>query len=105
MARDLGAIGTCLDKDMLDGTNYSSWSCKLKNLLIEKGLWEVVNGDEVRPSTLAPSSSSSSSTSTSTSLRTEEQKIWHQRDDQALLLISLSVTRSIFISFEILQDL
>ena len=35
-------------KDKLDGTNYSLWSFIVHNLLVARGLWDFVAGDEER---------------------------------------------------------
>lgn len=94
MAKESEAIGSLFSEDRLDGTNYSLWSYMMKILLIAKGLWDLVNGDEVRPPSLAPSTprgSSSSSSSTSS----EEQKKWDRRDAQAHSMVALAVKRSI----------
>jgi hypothetical protein len=34
----------------LDEQNYHTWSFKVQMILEEKDLWDVVNGDEERPS-------------------------------------------------------
>ena len=41
-------LGVLTQEDKLDGTNYSLWSFMVSNLLVAKGLWDYVTGDEER---------------------------------------------------------
>jgi hypothetical protein len=35
--------------DKLEASNFSSWKLRLKMILIDRGLWEVVDGTELKP--------------------------------------------------------
>ncbi|GBO29012.1 hypothetical protein AVEN_250113-1 [Araneus ventricosus] len=35
--------------EKLNASNYSSWSMDMKFVLMERGLWEIVNGAELSP--------------------------------------------------------
>ena len=51
---DKDIFGVITNEDKLDGTNYSLWSFLVRNVLVAKGLWDYVSGDEVRLVTVAP---------------------------------------------------
>jgi hypothetical protein len=34
----------------LNGNNYNTWSEEMKALLRSKGLWHLINGEEIHPS-------------------------------------------------------
>lgn len=42
-------VSMCVD-DKLDGSNYSLWAFMIKNILVGKGLWDIVLGDETKQS-------------------------------------------------------
>ena len=47
-------FGVLTQEDKLDGSNYSLWSFMVKNVLVAKGLWDYISGDEPRPGAIAP---------------------------------------------------
>lgn len=55
-------FGTMTEGDKLDGPNYALWSFMLRNILVGKGLRDIVSGDETR--LVAASASTSSFTTT-----------------------------------------
>lgn len=95
MAKESESIGSLFNEDRLDGTNFSLWCYMIKNLLIAKGLFKVVSGDEKRPPSLAPTTPSRATSSTHVEVSSEKQKKWDRRDAQAHSVIALSVKRSI----------
>lgn len=88
-------FGTLTEADKLDRSNYALWSFMLRNILVGKGLWDIVSGDEVRRVTSPGTPSSQGSISSSSHPLTEEQRKFDCRNAQALSLISLSVKRHI----------
>jgi hypothetical protein len=72
--------------DKLSGDNFSSWKFKLQLILMDRGLWEIVNGTEVAPA----------NTNTSGSNDTKPQLYidWKKRDNQALAQIALTVSNT-----------
>ena len=36
-------------EDKLDGTNYPLWAYMMRHVLVAKGLWNIVQGIDVRP--------------------------------------------------------
>jgi gag-polypeptide of LTR copia-type/Domain of unknown function (DUF4219) len=64
--------------EKLDATNYHAWKHKIRMVLIDKELWDVVDGSEEEPTT-------SNATKT---------KAWQKMNDKALATISLSVKDS-----------
>jgi hypothetical protein len=60
----------------LDEQNYHTWSFKVQMILEEKDLWDVVNGDDERPST------------------SEMKKAWDKRSRKALAIICLAISDS-----------
>ena len=70
--------------EKLSGDNFSSWKFKLQMILMDRGLWEIVDGTEVAPSSVG----SGSDTKPQTYLD------WKKRDNQALAQIALTVSNS-----------
>ena len=95
-------------EDKLDGTNYPLWAYMMRHVLVAKGLWNIVQGTDVRP-IVAGNAANTSETGdvddgagTSTAVAavrapplTAEQIRWDGRDAQAHALIALSVKRAI----------
>ena len=105
-------------EDKLDGTNYPLWAYMMRHVLVAKGLWNIVQGDDVRPIVVASTSrtgtsdTGNASTSDACSVQdaagststaapifaprpTFEQLFWDGRDAQAHALLALSVKRAI----------
>ena len=76
------SFGTITEGDKLEGSNYALWSFMLRNILVGKGLWDIVSGDETRPGSAASSSSSSitSSSTAPTLALLEEQRRFDRRN-------------------------
>ena len=36
-------------EDKLDGTNYPLWAYMMRHVLVAKGLWNIVQGVDIRP--------------------------------------------------------
>ena len=36
-------------EDKLDGTNYPLWAYMMRHVLVAKGLWNIVKGNDTRP--------------------------------------------------------
>lgn len=94
-------FGTMTEGDKLDGPNYALWSFMLRNILVGKGLRDIVSGDETRLVAAYASTSSftttgalaSASSSASSTTLLEEHKKFDRRNAQALSLIALLVKR------------
>ncbi|RYA84855.1 hypothetical protein DD594_25600, partial [Enterobacter cloacae complex sp. 4DZ1-17B1] len=89
-------FGAFTSEDKLDGTNYSLWSFMAKNVLVGKGLWDYVSGDEVRPGSIAPATPGCGAVvGAGPSQVTPEQKKWDTKDAQAMAVIALTIKRTI----------
>ena len=94
-------FGMLTQEDKLDGTNYSLWSFTVRNLLVAKGLWDYVTSDEERPGNVALDKppqglarGRGQAKVAAPAAPTVKQKRWSSHDAQALLVISLSIKRS-----------
>ena len=65
--------------DKLNGSNYHAWKFKIQMVLIDKDIWDVIDGSEEEP--MAESSVAASGA-------------WNKKDKKALATICLSVTDS-----------
>ncbi|MCO5557572.1 hypothetical protein L7F22_011138 [Adiantum nelumboides] len=88
-------------EDRLDGDNYPMWAYMMQHVLVSKGVWNMVQGIDVRPGTVdvaevvdvaGPSTRTAAVRSV---LPTAEQARWDVKDAQAHALIALSVKRTI----------
>jgi len=75
--RMVAAADTGLKVDKLTADNYHSWKFNMKMFLIEKGLWEIVNGTE----TLDENSNEG------------ERRKFKRRENQALAIVCLLVSK------------
>jgi hypothetical protein len=93
--------------DKLTGDNFSSWKFRLQLILMDRGLWEIVDGSEVSPTpTPTPTGggkldgnsgdgASSSSVVVSVGIGNGNVQLdWKKRDNQALAQIALTVSNS-----------
>ena len=62
--------------DKLDGTNFYAWKFKIQMVLIDKEIWDVVDGSEAPPK------------------EEKELKLWNAKDKKALATICLTVKDS-----------
>ena len=91
---DKDIFGVLTQEDKLDGSNYSLWSFMVKNVLVAKGLWDYISGDEPRPRAIAPTTpgcgrgrgGATVAQATGHSSVTPEQKKWDTKDAQAIAL-------------------
>ena len=95
-------------EDKLDGTNYPLWAYMMRHVLVAKGLWNIVQGVDVRP-IVANNAANAAETGDvedvagpsigATTIRapppTAEQSRWDGKDAQAHALLALSVKRTI----------
>jgi hypothetical protein len=83
----------------LNETNYRSWSQQLRWILDERDLWELVNGEEVRPtvSTTQPQQSEQSSTATGD---INKLTAWTKKAKKARSIIGSSITASVMTYIE-----
>ncbi|MCO5571315.1 hypothetical protein L7F22_025053 [Adiantum nelumboides] len=88
-------------EDRLDEDNYPMWAYMMQHVLVSKGVWNIVQGIDVRPGTVdvaevvdvaGPSTRTAAARSV---LPTAEQARWDVKDAQAHALIALSVKRTI----------
>ncbi|MCO5558080.1 hypothetical protein L7F22_011656 [Adiantum nelumboides] len=88
-------------EDRLDGDNYPMWAYMMQHVLVSKGVWNIVQGIDVRPGSVdvadvvdvaGPSTRTVAARSV---LPTAEQARWDVKDAQAHALIALSVKRTI----------
>lgn len=83
----------------LTAVNYPTWKDNVKFVLLEKGLWEIVNGDEPKPiATIEPSAASSSTDSTVTiaSIAPAVELIeWKKRASQAIGIIGRLISENL----------
>ena len=94
-------------EDKLDGTNYPLWAYMMRHVLVAQGLWNIVQGVDVRP-TVGRDAANAAKTgdiedvagsSVAATVRapppTAEQSRWDGKDAQAHALLALSVKRAI----------
>ncbi len=86
--------------DKLDGdSNYPLWAYMMQHVLVSKGVWNIVQGFDVRPGSVDAGSiedvAGPSSSAAAVVLPTAEQARWDGKDAQAHALIALSVKRNI----------
>lgn len=103
--------------DKLHGTNYPVWAYLMRHVLVAKGLWNIVQGDNVRPIVVASTTRIGTGVgSTSIGVRvllsmlhvlhllwllflqhnpTAKQLCWDGNDAQAHALLALSIKRAI----------
>ncbi|MCO5558339.1 hypothetical protein L7F22_011920 [Adiantum nelumboides] len=88
-------------EDRLDGDNYPMWAYMMQHVLVSKGVWNIVQGIDVRPGSVdvvevvdvaSPSTRIAAARSI---LPTTEQARWDVKDAHAHALIALSVKRTI----------
>ena len=94
-------------EDKLDGTNYPLWAYMMCHVLVAKGLWNIVQGYDVRPIVARTSTDDVGAVEdvAGTSLLARfvppppppkaEQIRWDGRDVQAHALLALSIKRTI----------
>lgn len=88
--------------DKLTGDNFSSWKFRLQLILMDRGLWEIVDGSEVSPTPTGTgigkldgnSGDGASSSSSVVGGNGNVQLDWKKRDNQALAQIALTVSNS-----------
>jgi hypothetical protein len=73
----------------LNGSNYISWSCKLKNILPERGCQGIIDGWD-----LEPDKQETLSTTTTIGPITKAWKSWKWTDQKAQGLIKLTIEQS-----------
>ena len=91
-------------EDKLDGTNYPLWAYMMRHVLVAKGLWNIVQGYDVRPivvgtstndvgvvEDVAGSSLLARSFSPPPPPPTIEQIFWDSKDAQVHALLALSI--------------
>ena len=69
--------------EALNGSNYESWAFNVKLLLMERGLWAIVTGDDEIPK------------STETEKKDKEIKEFKLRSDKAYSIIALSIEKAL----------
>ncbi|MCO5550153.1 hypothetical protein L7F22_003635 [Adiantum nelumboides] len=88
-------------EDRLDGDNYPMWAYMMQHVLVSKGIWNIVQGIDVRPGSVdvaevvdvaGPSTKIAAARSI---LPTAEQARWDVKDAQVHASIALSVKRTI----------
>ena len=97
-------------EDKLDGTNYPLWAYMMRHVLVAKGLWNIVQGVDVRPIVVGNAANAAeicdvedvagSSTAAATIRApppTAEQSRWDGKDAQAHALLALSVKCAIIL--------
>jgi cell division cycle protein 20 (cofactor of APC complex)/ATP-binding cassette subfamily B (MDR/TAP) protein 1 len=86
--------------DKLTGDNFSSWKFRLQLILMDRGLWEIVDGSEVSPTPTGGSKLDGNSGDGASSVvaggsgNGNVQLEWKKRDNQALAQIALTVSNS-----------
>ena len=91
--------------DKLTGDNFSSWKFRLQLVLMDRGLWEIVDGTEVSPTvTISGNTGDGALTVTGGSDGSGKVEVdpkykavyldWKKRDNQALAQIALTVSNS-----------
>ena len=73
----------------LSGKNYQSWKYNIKLVLMERGLWGLVEGTEGAPHSTATDA---------------VQNVYHLRSDKAYYLIILSVDKSLQVHISLTSD-
>ena len=89
--------------DKLTGDNFSSWKFRLQLVLMDRGLWEIVDGTEVAPTVLLGGNSGDGALSITDGGSSGSGKVkvdpisnteylnWKKRDNQALAQIALTI--------------
>jgi len=72
--------------EKLSGDNFTSWKFKLQLILMDRCLWEIVDGTEVAPSNINVSGNDD--------VKPPTYIDWKKRDNQALAQIALTVSNS-----------
>ena len=84
--------------EKLHDHNYQNWSFQCRMLLSEKKVWKVVNGDDLRPSTVEEHEArlveNKKPELTDTVRRKIQKEVdeWDERDEEALRVISFTVS-------------
>ncbi|RYA57259.1 DUF4219 domain-containing protein, partial [Enterobacter cloacae complex sp. CH23B] len=85
-------------EDRLDGDNYPMWAYMMQHVLVSKGVWNIVQGIDVRPGSEDVGDVAGLAAriaAVRVVLPTAEQARWDVKDVQAHALIALSVKRTI----------
>jgi hypothetical protein len=85
-----------IEKLKNDGHNYRTWSIRCHMILVDRGLWEVVDPKSKtsdRPSPSTSSSSPSASSSGKAAATTPDPKVdeWDKKNGHALTQIALTI--------------
>ena len=94
---------------LFDGSNYCTWATSMTAFLCSQQLWAIVSGRESRPSDLPSGRAAVVATSTTpaqlaipaptqeeVSERQRAQREWTDKDDQALGMIQLQLSHSLY---------
>jgi hypothetical protein len=81
----LTSLGSTLNSiEKLTSINFHAWKFQMTQLLKYRGLWKLVNGTEVAPAALADDNKE----------QKEQVAIWEEKNDEAMALITLSLSTS-----------
>src|SRR3984957_18706228 len=81
----LSSLSSSLNSiEKLNSSNFHSWKFQMTQLLKYRGVWKLVNGTEVAPA--APADDNKE--------QKEQVVIWEEKNDEAMALITLSVSTS-----------
>ena len=72
--------------EKLSSSNYYTWKFHVKMLLIERDLWDIVDGTDAKPSSTGSTSESSKKTETD-----EDLQRWMKKDKKAISTISQTI--------------
>ena len=97
-------------EDKLDGTNYPLWAYMMRHVFVAKGLWNIVQGVDVRPIVGRDAANATktgdiedvaSSSTTAATIRapppTAKQSRWDGKDAQSHALLASSVKRAMMV--------
>jgi predicted transposase YbfD/YdcC len=76
--------------EKLDKNNFQVWKFRIMNLLMEKGYWEFITGDETKPP--LPENS--------TQQQIQTNKTWHEKAKKILYWLSMSVSDSMIVHIQ-----
>ena len=70
---------------LLEGSNYLIWAGAMRPYLQSQGMWQIVNGNELKPRALTAMATNAAKVAA----REAECKDWNNKDDQAFRAIML----------------
>ena len=93
--------------EKLNGNNFTSWKYNVKLVLMERGLWNIVNGKEKRPVIKQEDGETASKSGKSVeddNTISKEILDWDLRSDKAYSIIAINIKKDLLIHVQSTQD-